>query len=520
MSTIRLQTNQNRLIANLRHAFTQASMLGELLQNARRAQASHIHITVEDNVLTVSDDGTGIADLQTLISIAESGWDKSLQARENAFGLGVLSTLYFAHSLRVHSLGKAFRAETASLIRGEEVEVISAAPRAGTEIRLHGVHSPQTDASLQAWVANELTRLCEAFPVPVVLNGTEIPRPLADPSLPWRQTTMGKVLIDLSGTTLRWRCFLQGLPIGDQLRHSHSQIVLLPDDTLARLPDRQHLLNEAADQVRIQAAMTRAYREALVEAKDRMAPREFIECHAQNCIDSRNADLLNDVPFARLAWFRSWEMEPAGIRRFWDRYQVDGLASREDVEASGVWIIEADDEHLALAAQTYLEATEAFLLEESRLDEGHWLIAQARVLAPDHIQVRPGAIIHHDSDPGLADYEVELTLVSALEISLEGQSGYPADAVRDGNTLYLTATSNAPTKLISDYIFDDRYSEDQEDRDKRTLRTFVAVGCSVSPARVVDALLPSSLRFTKQPKLAGATVRLTFDDDGKLAAVQ
>lgn len=520
MSTIRLQTNQHRLIANLRHAFTQASMLGELLQNARRAQASHIHITVEGDALTVSDDGTGIADLQTLISIAESGWDKSLQARENAFGLGVLSTLYFAHSLRVHSLGKAFRAETASIIRGEEVEVISAAPRVGTEIRLHGVHSPQKDASLQAWVANELARLCEAFPIPVILNGTEVARPLADPSLQWRQTTMGKVLIDLSGTTLHWRCFLQGLPIGDQYHHSHSQVVLLPDDTLARLPDRQHLLNEAADRVRIQAAMTRAYREALVEAKDVMAPSTFVEHHAQNCIDSRNADLLNDVPFAPLAWFRSWEMEPAGFRRFWDRFQAGGLVSREDIEASGAWVIEADDEHLALGAQTYLEAAKAFLLEESHLDEGHWLMALASALTPDHIQVRPGTIIHHDSDPCLADYEVELTLVCALEIGLEGQPGYPVDAVRDGNTLYLTATSNAPTKLISDYIFDDRYSEAQEDKDARTLRTFVAVGCSVSPARVVEALLPSSLRFTAQPKLARATVCLTFDDDGKLTAVQ
>lgn len=113
-----------------------------------------------------------------------------------------------------------------------------------------------------------------------------------------------------------------------------------------------------------------------------------------------------------------------------------------------------------------------------------------------------------------------MTLVSALEIGVDGQPGYPVDAVRDGNTLYLAATSNAPIELVSDYIFDDRYSEEQEDKDARTIRTFVAVGCSVSPARVVEARLPSSLRFTAQPKLVRATVRLTFDDDGKLAAGQ
>lgn len=520
MSTIRLQTSQNRLIANLRHAFTQASMLGELLQNARRAQASHIHIAVEGDALTVSDDGTGIADLQMLIFIAESGWDPSLQARENAFGLGVLSTLYFAHSLRVHSLDKLFRAETASVIRGEEIEVISAPPRVGTEIRLHGVLSPLKSVNLQTWVETELARLCEVFPVPVTLNGAEVSRPLADPSLPWRETAMGKVLIDLSGTTLRWRCFLQGLPIGEQRDYGHSQIVLLPDDTLARLPDRQHLLNEAEDHARVQAALAVAYREAMVEAKGRMAPAEFVQRHARSCIDSGNADLLNDVPLVPRAWFRNWDMEPPGFRRFWDRYPAEGLISREDLEASGAWVIDVDEEYLALARETYLQAAKAYLLEESGLDSGHWLMALVRELTPDGIQVRPGATIHHASNSGLADYEVELTLVDTLEVGLDGQPGYPVEAVRDGDVLYLAPSAYAPTRLVSDYVFDDRYSQDREDEDAEILRTFVAVGCSVSPARVVDALLPQSLRFTAQPKLARATVCLTFDDEGKLASVQ
>ncbi|MCR2669598.1 ATP-binding protein, partial [Salmonella enterica] len=87
-------------------------MLGELLQNARRAQASEIHFTVNQDSLTISDNGSGIADLQNLIHIAESGWDTSLKSRENAFGLGVLSTLYFAENLSVHSRDRAFSAPT------------------------------------------------------------------------------------------------------------------------------------------------------------------------------------------------------------------------------------------------------------------------------------------------------------------------------------------------------------------------------------------------------------------------
>ncbi|WP_252858443.1 hypothetical protein [Pseudomonas nitroreducens] len=142
MSTIRLQTNQHQLIANLRHAFTPHSMLGELLQNARRAQARHIQVIADGNTLIVNDDGTGIADLQTLIFIAESGWDPALKERENAFGLGVLSTLYFANYLSVHSGSKAFNAATATIIRGDAIEVYPTRPHTGTEIRLDGVQSP------------------------------------------------------------------------------------------------------------------------------------------------------------------------------------------------------------------------------------------------------------------------------------------------------------------------------------------------------------------------------------------
>ncbi len=73
--------------------------------------------------------------------------------------------------------------------------------------------------------------------------------------------------------------------------------------------------------------------------------------------------------------------------------------------------------------------------------------------------------------------------------------------------------------LVSDYVFDDRYDEDCEDEDARTITTFIAVGCSQSADRVVDALLPNALRYVAQPKLAGAVVRLIFDETGKLQTV-
>jgi Histidine kinase-, DNA gyrase B-, and HSP90-like ATPase len=516
MSTIYPRTNQHRLIANLRHAFNQSSMLGELLQNARRAQASQIHLTADETSLTIDDDGTGIADLQTLIFIAESGWSEELQSRENAFGLGVLSTLYFAEHLTVQSRGHAFSTPTASIIQGAPIEVTSCTPRPGTQIRLDGVKPTQTARNLIAWVEHQLARLCEAFPIPVWFNGTEVPRPLAAPSLQWRVTSMGKVLISLSEPHWRWRCFLQGLPIG---WYEGQQVVVLPDDTLAKLPDRQHLLNEAEDRKRIQAAVDEAYREALIEAKARLAASEFVERYAQVCLDSSNADLLNDVPFAPRAWFRDWNMEPTGFRRYWDRYKAAGVVTRESLEEVGVWQITADKDD-ALTAEAYLEAaTKAVLLDGAVLDEGHWLKAITRPLTPEQIRVRMGTVLHSDANPGLADYYLKLELVDTLHVSLAGEPEYAVEAIRMGWTLYLTPTASKGTKLVSDYVFDDRYDEDREDEDARTIATFIAVGCSSSADQVVNALLPYELRFTAQPKLAGATVRLIFDETGKLQSV-
>ncbi|MGU1062132.1 ATP-binding protein [Pseudomonas aeruginosa] len=210
MNTIRLKTNQNRLIANLRHAFTPHSMLGELLQNARRAQANHIDVIADGNTLIVRDNGHGIADMQSLIHLAESGWDQSLKERENPFGLGLLSTLYFAEHLSVHSRDQAFNAPTAAIIRGDAIEVRPQCSLFGTEIRLDGVQSPHAHLTLEQWVESRLGPLCEAFPVPVSFNGGDVPRPLADAQLPWRQTPVGRVLLDLGASPTQWRCFLQG----------------------------------------------------------------------------------------------------------------------------------------------------------------------------------------------------------------------------------------------------------------------------------------------------------------------
>ena len=86
------------------YAATLSEILVEALQNARRADAARVRVTVAASqdetaaatgepplTVTVSDDGSGIADLAVLLSFGENGWDDALVRREDAAGFGFAS---------------------------------------------------------------------------------------------------------------------------------------------------------------------------------------------------------------------------------------------------------------------------------------------------------------------------------------------------------------------------------------------------------------------------------------------
>ena len=64
---------------------TIGDILGELLQNSRRAGASRIDIACcadhDGARLTLADDGTGVADPQTMIALGDSGWSEHILGR-------------------------------------------------------------------------------------------------------------------------------------------------------------------------------------------------------------------------------------------------------------------------------------------------------------------------------------------------------------------------------------------------------------------------------------------------------
>ena len=107
-ATIRARIHESALKRVSRiYASTLSDAITEALQNSRRANATHVRITIDtltshplestpetsDPLLTVTiaDDGAGISNPAVLLSFGENGWSDDLVQREDASGFGFAS---------------------------------------------------------------------------------------------------------------------------------------------------------------------------------------------------------------------------------------------------------------------------------------------------------------------------------------------------------------------------------------------------------------------------------------------
>ncbi len=90
MQTIQAKVNP-RLLSKADRLFT-GSLAGriiEILQNARRAGATEVCITNDEEQVTVRDNGRGIEDFARVLDLGSSGWDESLEQAEDPAGVGL-----------------------------------------------------------------------------------------------------------------------------------------------------------------------------------------------------------------------------------------------------------------------------------------------------------------------------------------------------------------------------------------------------------------------------------------------
>ena len=194
MNTVSMKVNPANLVKGLKFSFTnKTTVLGELMQNARRANATQVlfEFAPETKILRVTDDGCGIDSIETLLTVAESGWDADVVAQEHPFGIGFLSALFACRHLTVVSKGGRISVNTDDVLSFKPVTVSPVTDWDGiTVITMLGV-----DLELKN-VQDTLNRLSRGFPIPVSLNDVFLDRPYAlDSGLRFVETEIGAIYL-------------------------------------------------------------------------------------------------------------------------------------------------------------------------------------------------------------------------------------------------------------------------------------------------------------------------------------
>ncbi|MBS1807468.1 MAG: hypothetical protein JST84_04680 [Acidobacteria bacterium] len=96
MTTSLINTNKIRSVIARLFTGSAVEILGELLQNSQRANASRVDIVTTEDGFTYYDNGDGIkglAGFETLLTIADSAWEEDVNQNQNPMGLGIQSLL-------------------------------------------------------------------------------------------------------------------------------------------------------------------------------------------------------------------------------------------------------------------------------------------------------------------------------------------------------------------------------------------------------------------------------------------
>jgi hypothetical protein len=90
MNTIQAKVSK-RLLTKASRLFTGTldGRIIEILQNSRRAGATHVNIVNKDGSVTVSGNGSGIDDFTKLLDLGDSDWQESMEMTEDPAGVGL-----------------------------------------------------------------------------------------------------------------------------------------------------------------------------------------------------------------------------------------------------------------------------------------------------------------------------------------------------------------------------------------------------------------------------------------------
>lgn len=524
---IQVRINEESALRNQRFAFTDRfTLVSELLQNARRAGATSIAIDhdVETRTLSVRDDGRGIDDFQKLLTFNESGWDEPTCDAENPFGVGFSKCLYAASRCIVRSRCRCADLDTASALARTPIDVIETAeaPLDGTRIELHGVDLPD--------LASRIAPLCAGFPVPVCFNGKPLERPHAPEHLALTATPIGG--LHLCGTrdgehshdTL---VYLQGFCVLRPICHRPERVNVLHLDArqfMARLPDRDKLIDEDRQRRRIDATLRAEWRRVLEDAKHALPHEAFVARFYPAPRGWGHLDLLNDIDVLPAAAFDEIcgypYQEGSGDR---DYLRTVAIApARAAIESGSVKLYSIDslDENNA-GRWMFARATGCLLFNLGGLHHEHWVQAHVRYLDDEPVAVEPLGERVRCTLEGLWIWP-DVVLCAAVRVRVGGDSVDITDAgVHHDGVLWIPDDewSGEPVRQASNFTDEnEQFLASDLDADRDALADLIRRLRSIDPKDTLDSLL-RELKLERYPVLHGRQFRLSVGTEASGHAV-
>jgi hypothetical protein len=511
---VQVRINEEGALRNQRYAFTDKyTLVSELVQNARRAGARRIEVLYDEasKVLRVIDDGCGIEDFQKLLTFNESGWDEDTCHEERPFGIGFSKCLYSASRCVVSSRGRKIDFSTREALERWLIDVVEAEHQRYTVVELYGVEL--------TGLKTRLSIVCSGFPVPVVFNGIEMPRPHALGHLPFVQTDIGQVY--LTGTqdgrySTDTLVFLQGFCVMRPSHFDQEEVNVVHLDSkwfVARLPDRDKLIDEDDQRKHIEACLKSLWRLVLLEAKATIPAEAFVETFFRAMSRWGHLDLLNDIPVLPKCLCKRIVSYPIQERYGERDYlaTVQQYVMRSDIENADAKLVDLDSvSGENAAAWMFAQAKDYIVVSAYSLHPDHWVQRHVRTIGEEEVAVEAlGEQCRADLEGRWVSPAV--ILCEAVALTLNGHCVVVREhGVYDEGTIFIPAGefSGEAVRQASDFIDEhDQFLDDHCEADCEALADLIRRLRSRDPKATLDSLV-QELKLEKYPLLKGRTFRL------------
>lgn len=414
MSSVQLKINKENLVNNLRFAFTNKdTVISELMQNARRAGSDHVSFDYDEDkkVLVVEDQGCGLDDPQTILTIAESGWDENTQNLESPFGLGFMSALFSAEHVKIESNSMSIEFHTESVLNFNKISVLPSDKKIGTRITLTGI---------DFHVASAVTRFSHGYPIKVFFNTVEQERDHAlDGPLDYISTPIGDMRItDLKEPVQKHQklgtrdiiVYLQGIRVyKSSCAHSkHANIVHLDATQFkGRLPDRDKLVDEDEVIDKVKVVIDQYWQTRLQNDIQKLEGKAIAEKYFATMKYWNQMVLLNAVDYLPTEVVSVYNEYPIELNEWEDGNEhYDKVIAKQDILNGQTIILNLEEDLCAeepFQVSMYAYALNALFLSTHDLDKKHWLYDSLVDVSIEDLTLRlEGAV--SDSYVGSCDY--------------------------------------------------------------------------------------------------------------------